>query len=236
MNLSELRPPKGQVRKPKRVGRGMGSGLGKTAGRGEKGQRSRSGFRHKRGFEGGQMPLHRRVPKRGFHNIFKKKFAVVNLDTLARLEGADTITPELLQERGVFRRLRDGLRVLGDGELSRAVTVRAHHFSQSARRKIEAAGGKAELIGADGKPVAAAPAAPRPAPLGPAEGKGKAKAPAGEGTAVEPAVEAGRTEAAGEGGLAQAAQPAQPAKSARPAKPAVKGSPKKPAGAGRSAK
>ncbi len=146
MNLSQLRPPKGQVRSPKRVGRGMGSGLGKTAGRGEKGQRSRSGFRQKRGFEGGQMPLHRRLPKRGFHNIFKKRFAVVNLETLSRLEGADTITPELLLERGVIRRLRDGLRVLGNGEVGRAVTVRAHHFSENARRKIEAAGGRAEVI------------------------------------------------------------------------------------------
>ena len=146
MNLSQLRPPKGQVRKPKRVGRGMGSGLGKTAGRGEKGQRSRSGFSQKPGFEGGQVPLHRRLPKRGFHNIFKKKFAVVNLDTLDRVDGAATITPELLKERGVVRRLRDGLRVLGGGEIGRAVTVRAHHFSESARRKIEAAGGKAEVI------------------------------------------------------------------------------------------
>ena len=146
MNLSELRPPKGQTRRPKRVGRGMGSGLGKTSGRGEKGQKSRSGFSQKRGFEGGQMPLHRRLPKRGFHNIFKKKYAVVNLEALARIEDADTITPELLLKRGVFGRLRDGLRVLGSGDVGRAVTVRAHHFSGSARRKIEAAGGKAEVI------------------------------------------------------------------------------------------
>src|SRR5881296_1853751 len=103
MNLSQLSPPKGQTRNPKRVGRGMGSGLGKTSGRGEKGQRSRSGFSQKRGFEGGQMPLHRRLPKRGFHNIFKKRYAVVNLDTLARLERVETITPELLIERGVIR-------------------------------------------------------------------------------------------------------------------------------------
>ena len=147
MNLSQLSPPRGQVQKPKRIGRGMGSGRGKTAGRGEKGQKSRSGFRHKRGFEGGQMPLLRRIPKRGFHNIFKKKFAVVNLDALARLEGVETITPDLLEERGVIRRLRDGLRVLGKGEIGRAVTVRAHHFSAGARRKIEAAGGQAEVIG-----------------------------------------------------------------------------------------
>ena len=146
MNLSQLRPPRGQVRKPKRVGRGMGSGLGKTAGRGEKGQRSRSGYSQKRGFEGGQMPLHRRVPKRGFHNLFKKRFAVINLEALGRVADAETITPDLLLERGVIRRLRDGLRVLGQGELVRAVTVRAHHFSASAQQKIEAAGGRAEVI------------------------------------------------------------------------------------------
>lgn len=146
MNLSQLRPPKGQVRKPKRVGRGMGSGLGRTAGRGDKGQRSRTGFSQRPGFEGGQMPLHRRLPKRGFHNIFKKRFAIVNLDRLAELKGVKTITPEVLLERGVIGRLRDGLRVLGDGEIERAVTIRAHHFSASARKKIEAAGGRAEVI------------------------------------------------------------------------------------------
>lgn len=146
MNLSQLRPPKGQTHKRKRVGRGMGSGLGKTSGRGEKGQRSRSGFSQKRGFEGGQMPLHRRLPKRGFTNKFKKRYAVVNLDILARIEGVDTVTPDMLLERRVIRNLNDGLRVLGNGELSRALTVRAHHFSESARKKIEASGGKAEVI------------------------------------------------------------------------------------------
>jgi len=146
MNLSQLRPPKGQTRKPKRVGRGMGSGLGRTAGRGDKGQRSRTGFSQRRGFEGGQMPLYRRVPKRGFHNVFKKRFAVVNLERLVGLKGVATITPEVLLERGVIRHLHDGLRVLGEGEISRALTVRAHHFSESARRKIEAAGGRAELL------------------------------------------------------------------------------------------
>lgn len=145
MDLSSLQPPAGQVRKPKRVGRGMGSG-GRRAGRGDKGQRSRSGFRLKRGFEGGQMPLHRRLPKRGFHNVFKKRYAVVNLETLARLEDAPTISPELLLERGLIKKLHDGLRVLGDGDWKRKVTVRAHHFSASARQKIEAAGGKAEVI------------------------------------------------------------------------------------------
>jgi large subunit ribosomal protein L15 len=147
MNLSELRPPKGQVHKPKRVGRGMGSGLGKTAGRGEKGQRSRTGFSQKRGFEGGQMPLHRRLPKRGFTNPFKKRFAVVNLQTLARVADAGTVTPQLLLERGVISSLHHGLRVLGQGEVTQALVVQAHHFSESARKKIEAAGGRAELIG-----------------------------------------------------------------------------------------
>lgn len=147
MNLSELRPPKGQVHKPKRVGRGMGSGLGKTSGRGEKGQRSRTGFSQKRGFEGGQMPLHRRLPKRGFTNPFKKRFAVVNVQTLARVADAGAITPQLLLERGVISSLHHGLRVLGQGEVTRALVVQAHHFSDSARKKIEAAGGRAELIG-----------------------------------------------------------------------------------------
>ena len=146
MNLSQLRPPRGQVHKPKRVGRGMGSGRGKTSGRGEKGQRSRSGFSMRAGFEGGQMPLHRRVPKRGFRNLFKKQFAVINLEALGRVADAETVTPDLLLERGVIRRLHDGLRVLGQGELGRAVVVRAHHFSASAQRKIEAAGGRAEVI------------------------------------------------------------------------------------------
>lgn len=146
MNLSNLRPPKGQVHKPKRVGRGMGSGLGKTSGRGEKGQRSRSGFSQKRGFEGGQMPLHRRIPKRGFKNIFRKEWAIVNVEALGKLEGSDTITPEMLLERGLIRKPGAGLRVLGDGELGRAITVRAHHFSEGAKRKIEAAGGRAEVI------------------------------------------------------------------------------------------
>src|SRR5712692_6780159 len=111
MNLSSLHPPKGQKHSRKRIGRGMGSGLGKTAGRGSKGQRSVSGFSQKRGFEGGQMPLHRRMPKRGFRNFFKKEFAIVNLDRLEKLDG-DTFTPERLMELGVVRRLGDGVRVL----------------------------------------------------------------------------------------------------------------------------
>ncbi len=146
MNLSTLRPPRGQKHAPKRVGRGMGSGHGKTATRGTKGQRSGSGFSQKRGFEGGQMPLHRRVPKRGFTNIFKKQYAVVNLDRLEKLDG-DTFTPERLIELGAIRRAPYGLKVLGDGMLTRPISVSAHRFSKSAAEKIAAAGGKAELIG-----------------------------------------------------------------------------------------
>jgi large subunit ribosomal protein L15 len=146
MNLSSLRPPKGQTHSVKRVGRGMGSG-GRRAGRGDKGQRSRSGYSRRFGFEGGQNPLIRRIPKRGFHNLFKKRYAVVNLETLARLEKVDTVTPELLLERGVIKKLHHGLRVLGDGECGK-LTVKAHYFSASARKKIEAAGGKAEVIAA----------------------------------------------------------------------------------------
>lgn len=147
MNLSQLHPPPGQNHKPKRVGRGPGSGLGKTAGRGEKGQKSRSGYSRKRGFEGGQMPLVRRVPKRGFHNPFRKEYAIVNLDRLAQLEG-DEFSPETLQKQGVVKNLHAGLKILGNGEISRAVTVTAHRFTKSAREKIEAAGGKVEVVGA----------------------------------------------------------------------------------------
>ncbi len=146
MNLSELRPPAGQRRRPKRVGRGMGSGMGKTSGRGEKGQKSRSGYKRKRGFEGGQMPLIRRVPKRGFHNPFRKEYAIVNLSRLEALEG-DAFTPNILIERGVVKKLGAGLKILGGGELSRALSVSAHGFTKSAKEKIEAAGGKAEVLG-----------------------------------------------------------------------------------------
>jgi large subunit ribosomal protein L15 len=145
MNLSELHPPAGQKHKRKRVGRGPGSGLGKTAGRGEKGQKSRSGFSRRLGFEGGQMPLVRRVPKRGFTNIFRKEFAVINLERLDALEGA-TFSPESLVQAGVIKNLRSGLKVLGDGEIKRAIKISTHRVSKSAREKIEAAGGKVELL------------------------------------------------------------------------------------------
>jgi large subunit ribosomal protein L15 len=146
MNLSNLRKPKGATHAKKRVGRGQGSGNGKTAGRGHKGAKSRSGFKHKRGFEGGQMPLHRRVPKRGFHNPFREEYEVVNLDTLAeRFESGIEITPELLRERGLVGRRRP-IKVLARGELAKALTVRAHKFSGKAAEKIAAAGGSAEVV------------------------------------------------------------------------------------------
>jgi len=147
MNLSALKPPAGQTKNKRRVGRGMGSGRGKTSGRGHKGQHSISGFSQKRGFEGGQMPLHRRLPKRGFRNIFKKEYAVVSVGVLQRLEG-DQFTPERLLELGVIKTLGDGLKILGSGELTRPIQVQAHLFSKSAQEKIQAAGGSAQIIGA----------------------------------------------------------------------------------------
>jgi large subunit ribosomal protein L15 len=146
MSLHNLKPARGAVRDRKRVGRGPGSGLGKTSGRGEKGQKSRSGFGQREGFEGGQMPLHRRVPKRGFNNKWRKEYVAVNLEKLADFDAGTIVTPELLRKRGVIKSLRDGLKVLGEGELTQALTVRAHKFSASAQAKIAAAGGKAEVI------------------------------------------------------------------------------------------
>jgi len=147
MNLSGLRPPAGQKKGRKRIGRGMGSGHGKTATRGSKGQRAGTGFGQKRGFEGGQMPLHRRLPKRGFTNIFKKQYAIVNLGKLEKLEG-DAFTADRLFELGVIKKLGDGLKILGTGQLTRKITVEAHHFSKSALEKIQKAGGAAKVIGA----------------------------------------------------------------------------------------
>jgi large subunit ribosomal protein L15 len=143
MRLHDLSPAEGSKKDRKRVGRGPGSGLGKTAGRGEKGQKSRSGYSRRPGFEGGQMPLIRRVPKRGFTNIFRTEYTVVNLAQLAGLEGE--IGPELLASKGLVRAGRR-LKVLGDGEVESALTVRAHKFSKSARAKIEAAGGTCEEL------------------------------------------------------------------------------------------
>jgi large subunit ribosomal protein L15 len=150
MNLSGLRPPAGQKKSRKRIGRGMGSGHGKTSTRGHKGQHAGTGFSQKRGFEGGQMPLHRRLPKRGFTNIFKKQFAIVNLGRLEKLEG-DTFNADRLIELGAIRKLGDGLKILGTGQLTRKITVEAHHFSKSALEKIQKAGGKAQVIGAEAK-------------------------------------------------------------------------------------
>jgi large subunit ribosomal protein L15 len=147
MDLSSLKPPPGQKHRRKRVGRGMGSGRGKTSTRGSKGQRAVSGYSKMRGFEGGQMPLHRRLPKRGFKNIFKKEYAILNLRDIEKLEG-DSFTVDRLIELGVVAKLGDGLKVLGTGELTRGITVEAHVFSKSAADKIQKAGGQAKLIGA----------------------------------------------------------------------------------------
>ena len=144
MNLSNVRAPKKANENKKRVGRGMGSGMGKTSTRGHKGQRSRSGSRMMRGFEGGQMPLHRRLPKRGFTNIFREEYSVVNVEKLAAL-GETTINPDVLRKAGLAS-ARRRVKVLGDGELTTAITVQAHKFSKSAQEKITKAGGKVEVL------------------------------------------------------------------------------------------
>ncbi len=148
MDLSSLKPPAGQKHRRKRVGRGMGSGLGKTSTRGHKGARSISGYSIMRGFEGGQMPLHRRLPKRGFTNIFKKQYAIINLRDLENLDG-DNFTIDSLTELGLIKKLGDGLKVLGTGEITRRIVVEAHIFSKSAAEKIAKAGGEAKVIGAE---------------------------------------------------------------------------------------
>ena len=147
MALHNLKPAKGSIRDRKRVGRGPGSGLGKTSGRGEKGQKSRSGFSHKDGFEGGQMPLHRRVPKRGFTNArFRKEFACVNLEKLEVFDNGTIVTPEVLLKRGMIRKLQDGVKILAKGDLTKALTIRAHKFSAKAQERITGLGGKAEIL------------------------------------------------------------------------------------------
>jgi large subunit ribosomal protein L15 len=146
MNLSNIRAPKKAAENKKRVGRGMGSGMGKTSTRGHKGQRSRSGSRMMRGFEGGQMPLHRRLPKRGFTNIFRTEYTVLNIDRIASL-GEGDVTLDTLVKAGLAKN-GDLVKVLGDGELKKKVNVQAHKFSKSAQEKITKAGGKAEVIGA----------------------------------------------------------------------------------------
>jgi large subunit ribosomal protein L15 len=145
MNLSNLRPPKGQKQKRQRIGQGMGSGRGKYSGRGAKGARSISGYSIMRGFEGGQMPLHRRLPKRGFNNIFRKEYAIVNIGRLELLDG-DSFDPGRLLELGVIKKLGAGLKILGSGDLKRKIAVKAHVFSKSALEKIQQAGGSGEVI------------------------------------------------------------------------------------------
>jgi large subunit ribosomal protein L15 len=147
ISLNTLAPPKGANRKSKRVGRGIGSGHSKTATRGYKGQLSRSGTSVRPGFEGGQMPLHRRLPKRGFHNIFRTEYEIVNLKRLATFEAGATVDPEALKAKGIIKNLKAGLKILGTGELSHALQVRAHKFSKSAADKIQKAGGTVEVIG-----------------------------------------------------------------------------------------
>ena len=161
MNLSQLRPPKGQKHKQQRVGQGMGTGRGKFSGRGAKGAKSISGYSRMRGFEGGQMPLHRRLPKRGFTNIFKTEYAVVNIGTLDRVEG-DSFGPESLIKSGVIHKLKDGLKILASGELKRAITVRAHIFSAAAAEKIKAAGGTVEIIERPAPPTGKLEKKPKP--------------------------------------------------------------------------
>jgi large subunit ribosomal protein L15 len=147
MGLHDLRPPKGMKHSKKRIGRGQGSGQGKTAGRGHKGAKSRSGFHYKRGFEGGQMPLHRRVPKRGFHNPFRVEYEVVNLDTLGlRFDAGTVVTPDLLREKGIVQSVKGKVKILARGEVGKALTVKAHKFSGKAAEKIAAAGGATEQL------------------------------------------------------------------------------------------
>jgi large subunit ribosomal protein L15 len=146
VSLSNLGPPKGSRKKKVRVGRGMGSKLGKTAGAGNKGQKSRRGYSRRRGFEGGQMPLHRRIPKRGFHNPFGVSYSVVNLEELNVFPAGETVTPDLLRAHGFIRRATDPIKVLGDGELKTKLTVHAHAFSASAKEKITKAGGSFEVV------------------------------------------------------------------------------------------
>jgi large subunit ribosomal protein L15 len=147
LKLHNLRPAEGgEVKAKKRLGRGIGSGLGKTSGRGHKGQNARSGGGVRPGFEGGQMPLFRRLPKRGFTNVFKKEYDIVNISDLNKFEDGAEVTPEILKDMGIIKNKKDGLKILGNGEINSKITVKANSFSKSAIEKIEAAGGKAEVI------------------------------------------------------------------------------------------
>ena len=146
MNLSQLKPVEGSKKKRKRVGRGPGSGHGKTCCRGHNGQNCRSGGGVRRGFEGGQMPLQRRLPKRGFYNLFKKEYALVNVSSLEKFEAGSVITPKELVEKGMVKKVMNGVKILGDGDLTKALTVKAHKFSEPATEKIRSAGGEVEVI------------------------------------------------------------------------------------------
>lgn len=146
MRIQDLKPVDGSRKRRKRVGRGIGSGHGKTSCKGHKGQKSRSGGTKGPGFEGGQMPLQRRLPKRGFKNYFKKEYAVINLKDISKIEDLDTVTPEILIDKGIIKKLKHGLKVLGEGEINRPITIKAVAFSASALSKIAAAGGKAEVV------------------------------------------------------------------------------------------
>ena len=146
VKLSNLRPPRGSRHRKVRVGRGMGSKMGKTAGAGNKGQQSRRGYSRRPGFEGGQMPLHRRLPKRGFHSLHHKEYAIVNVEMLNAFAAGETVTPDTLEARGIIHVRRDGIKILGDGDLKVALTVHAHKFSRSAQQKITSAGGKVEVL------------------------------------------------------------------------------------------
>ncbi|MEW6054498.1 MAG: 50S ribosomal protein L15 [Nitrospirota bacterium] len=146
MKIEDIKPAPGSRRRSKRVGRGIGSGHGKTSCKGHKGQKSRSGGTKGPGFEGGQMPLQRRVPKRGFRNPFRTEYAIVNLGTINKIEGVDTITPEVLIDKGIIKELKQGIKILGSGEIQKPLTIKADAFSASALTKIASAGGKAEVI------------------------------------------------------------------------------------------
>jgi len=190
MDLSQLKPPRGQKHKNQRIGQGMGSGRGKFSGRGAKGAKSISGYSRMRGFEGGQMPLHRRLPKRGFTNIFRKEFAIINLGALNELEG-DSFDPTSLLAIGAIRKIKDGLKVLGSGELKRKISIKAHLFSKSALEKIQALGGTVEVLGGNKAPSnAVKPVKERvrkPRSAAPAVESPKASAPkADEAEAAEP--------------------------------------------------
>lgn len=146
MKLHELKPAQGAKKGRKRVGRGTGSGLGKTSGRGQNGQKSRSGGGVRIGFEGGQMPLYRRLPKVGFTNIFRKEYAIVNIKDLDIFENGTEVTPEMLKEAGLVKAMKNGVKILGNGEISKQLTVKAHKFSKTAAERIVASGGKVEVI------------------------------------------------------------------------------------------